>query len=216
MSETGCKEMIRRTKNVAAGYSLSNVVKGEPYIDKALRLFQAQLDRRVISGSSIELDKWVNYLAFDVVGESTFSKSFGFLEVGHDIGNSISNQYKLRLYIALVGHFSWAHDYLLANPLIGQLNLQPSIHVFDTTMAAVKTRSESVETRNDMIELWQQQYKNHPDRMDEKEILAAAVANVCILLRFFVAGPVSQACELRHPPNNRLSNIPLELSCSFE
>ncbi|RDL36418.1 Uncharacterized protein BP5553_05770 [Venustampulla echinocandica] len=177
MSETSYKEMNRRTRNVAAGYSLSNVIKGEPYIDKALGLFQTQLDRRVASGSSIELDKWVNYLAFDVVGESTFSKSFGFLEAGHDIGNSISNQYKLRLYIALIGHFSWAHDYLLANPLIGHFNLQPSMHVFDTSMAAVKKRSESVETRNDMIELWQQQYRNHPDRMDEKEILAAAVAN---------------------------------------
>jgi hypothetical protein len=127
------------------------------------------------------LDKWVNYLAFDIVGESTFSRSFGFLEAGADIGNSIANQYKLRLYIALVGHFSWAHDYLLANPLIAYFNLQPSMHVFDTTMAAVKARSENTETRNDMIELWQQQYRNHPDRMDEKEILAAAVANVSVV-----------------------------------
>jgi hypothetical protein len=178
MSETNYKEMLRKTKNVAVGYSLSNVIKGEPYMDNALRLFCTQLGRLIDNGSDISLDKWVNYLAFDVVGESTFSRSFGFLEAGKDIGNSIANQYQLRLYIALVGHFSWAHDYLLANPLIERFNLTPSMHVFDTCMAAVKARSKSVETRNDMIEQWQLQHRNHPDRMGEKEILAAAIANM--------------------------------------
>lgn len=180
MSETSHKEKVRRTRNVAAGYSLSNVIKCEPFIDKALALFRTQLERKIVSGSDIELDKWINYLAFDVVGESTFSRSFGFVEAGKDIGNSISNQYSLRLYIAIVGNFSWAHDYLLANPLIGSLNLMPSMHVFDTTMATIDARSKDSETRMDMIEQWQQQYKNHPERMDEKEILSAAVANVSV------------------------------------
>jgi hypothetical protein len=89
------------------------------------------------------IDKWINYLAFDIVGEATFSKSFGFLLAGHDIGDSISNQFKLRLYIAIVGHYNFLHDYLLANPLIAYFNLQPSMHIFDTCLAAVEARSKN-------------------------------------------------------------------------
>lgn len=180
MSETDHKEMVRRTRNVAVGYSLSNILKGESHIDGCIALFQEQLNRliKLAPASGIHLDKWVNYLAFDIVGESTFSKSFGFLESGHDIRNSISNQFKLRLYIAIIGHYNFLHDYLLANPLIAYLNLQPSMHIFDTCLATVETRSKNTEVRNDMIEQWKAQHRAHPERMAENEILAAAVANI--------------------------------------
>lgn len=180
MSETGHKEMVRRTRNVAVGYSLSNLLKGEEHIDGCLSLFRDQLSKlsRLAPSGGIHLDKWINYLAFDIVGEATFSRSFGFLQAGHDIDDSISNQFKLRLYIAIVGHYNFMHDYLLANPLIAYFNLQPSMHIFDTCLAAVEARSKNSDARNDMIEQWQQQRRNHPDRMAENEILAAAVANM--------------------------------------
>ena len=180
MSETDHKEMVRRTRNVAVGYSLSSLLNGEGHIDSCISLFREQLNRlvKLAPAGGIHLDKWINYLAFDIVGEATFSKSFGFLLAGHDIGDSISNQFKLRLYIAIVGHYNFLHDYLLANPLIAYFNLQPSMHIFDTCLAAVEARSRNTEVRNDMIEQWQQQRHNHPDRMAENEILAAAVANM--------------------------------------
>jgi hypothetical protein len=180
MSETDHKEMVRRTRNVAVGYSLSNLLKGEAHIDSCISLFREQLIKliNVELAGGVHLDKWINYLAFDIVGEATFSKSFGFLLAGHDIGDSISNQFKLRLYIAIVGHYNFLHDYLLANPLIAYFNLQPSMHIFDTCLAAVEARSKNTEVRNDMIEQWQQQRRDHPDRMAENEILAAAVANM--------------------------------------
>ena len=180
MSETDHKEMVRRTRNVAAGYSLSNLLKGEAHIDSCISLFREQLNNLIQSAPTggVHLDKWINYLAFDIVGELTFSKSFGFLLAGHDIGDSISNQFKLRLYIAIIGHYYFLHDYLLANPLIAYFKLQPSMHIFDTCLAAVEARSRNTEVRNDMIEQWQQQLRNRPDRMAENEVLAAAVANM--------------------------------------
>jgi hypothetical protein len=178
MSETDYHRMVQRTKNVAGGYSLSNVIKAEPTMDRLLLLFESQLDKLIAADEAVELNKWINYLAFDIVGEVTFSRSFGFLAEGKDIGNSISNQYKLRLYVCIVGHFNWAHDYLLANPLIAYLKLQPSMHIFDITVEAVKAASEKDKDRKDMIEQWKQQYANHPDKMAENEILAAAVANM--------------------------------------
>ena len=195
MSETEYNEKVRRSKNVAVGYSLSNILKGETHIDDCIYRFRDQLTKIIkqTPNGAIHLNKWINYLAFDIVGESTFSKSFGFLEAGHDIGNSISNQFKLRLYICIVGHYSFLHDFLLANPLIAYFNLQPSMHIFDTCLEAVGIRAKNTEVRNDMIEQWQSQRRNHPDRMHENEVLAAAVANMgagadtvsCILQALF-------------------------------
>jgi hypothetical protein len=172
--------MVQRTRNVAVGYWLSNILKGESHIDGCIPLFQDQLNRliKLAPAGGIYLNKWVNYLAFDIVGESTFSKSFGFLQSACDIRNSISNQFKLRLYIAIVGHYNFLHDYLLANPLIAYFNLQPSMHIFDICLAAVEIRAKNTEARNDIIEQWKAQYRAHPDRVAENEILAAAVANM--------------------------------------
>jgi cytochrome P450 len=112
------------------------------------------------------------------LGEVTFSKQFGFLEQARDIGDAIANTRAIGIYVAIVGHFWWAHDYLLANPLIGYFNLQPTMHIFDTCLAAVDARSKNDKVRKDMIEQWMDMRKKHPDRMEEREILAAAVTNI--------------------------------------
>ncbi|PMD32987.1 cytochrome P450 [Hyaloscypha variabilis F] len=178
MSEVDAKRHIAKTKNIASGYAFSNVIKAEPYIDGALQLLEKRLDSLSEAHLPVHFDEWFNFLGFDIVGEVTFSKQFGFLDQGRDIGNAIANTRALGIYVAVMGHFWWAHDYLLANPLIGYLNLQPTMHIFDTCLAAVDARSKNDKVRKDMIEQWIDMRKKHPDRMDEKEILAAAVANI--------------------------------------
>jgi cytochrome P450 len=126
----------------------------------------------------VKFEEWFNFLAFDILGEATFSQSFGFLEAGKDLGNTVANNVFLRMYISILGHFPWAHDYLLANPLIEYFNMTPSMHVFDTCMAAIESRSRNSETRKDLIEQWKDQLKRHPDCMEEKEILTNAVGNL--------------------------------------
>lgn len=169
---------IHKTKNLAAGYSLTNVIKVEPYIDSALRLLQSQLDRFGLLNEPVKFEEWFNFLAFDILGEATFSRSFGFLETGKDLGNTVANNVYLRLYISILGHFPWAHDFLLANPLIEYLNMTPSMHVFDTCVAAIEGRSKNVAARQDMIAHWEDHLKKHPDRMDRKDILTNAVGNL--------------------------------------
>ncbi|TVY54619.1 Cytochrome P450 monooxygenase [Lachnellula cervina] len=178
MSEVDAKRHITKTKNVAPGYAFSNVIKAEPYVDGALRLFETRLDGLSEAHLPVNFDEWFNFLGFDIMGEVTFSKQFGFLDQGRDIGDAIANTRALGIYVAIMGHFWWAHDYLLANPLIGYLNLQPTMHIFDTALAAVDRRSKNDKVRKDMIEQWMEMRKKHPERMEEKEILAAAVANI--------------------------------------
>jgi hypothetical protein len=113
-----------------------------------------------------------------VLGEVTFSRAFGFIENGRDIGGAIANTRFLGLYIAVIGHFYFLHDYLLANPLINKFNLAPSNHIFDTAMAAVEVRKRNPDARKDMMEHWLRTRREYPDRMEEKELLAGSVVNV--------------------------------------
>ena len=147
-------------------------------MDNLLRLFQSRLDVLAEDQKPVHFEHWLDYLAFDVVGEVTFSKQFGFLEQGRDIADAIKNQGILTLYLAIMAYFPWAHNYLLANPLIEKLGLQPAMHVLDTCNAAIKVRSENDKVRRDMIEQWLDQRRKHPDRMEESEIFAAVVITV--------------------------------------
>jgi cytochrome P450 len=178
MSELDPKRHIAKFKNISSGYAFSNIIKSEPYIDNAIKILEKQLDKLSKENKPVHFDHWFNYFGFDVLGEVTFSQRFGFLEEGRDIGDAIANTKMLGGYIAIMGHFYWLHDWLLANPLIGWLNLQPSMHIFDTTLAAVERRSKNDEARKDMLEQWKETRAKFPERMEEKEILAAAVVNV--------------------------------------
>ncbi|KAL4965467.1 cytochrome P450 [Aspergillus stella-maris] len=178
MSEIDPERHITKGKNVAAGYALSNIIKSESYVDDITRILKTQLDALVDQKKEIHLDKWFNYFAFDVVGEVTFSQSFGFTKAGYDIGGSIANARKLALYVSTMGHFIWFHNLTLGNPMMSRLGLIPANHTFDTAVAAIESRKRNPEARNDMMERWLSVRKVHPDRMSEEDLFAAAAGNV--------------------------------------
>lgn len=178
MSECDPKEHIRKGRNVAAGYALSNIIKSEPEVDNLIRLMLGCIDELAKEGRPVEFDKWLIFLAFDVVGEVTFSEPFRFLETGTDIRNAISNTRQLALYIAVMGHHVWLHHATLGSPLMGRLGIQPTSHIFDTCLDAMDRRRRNPDVRQDMLAQWERQRRLFPDRMAESELFAAVVANV--------------------------------------
>ncbi|KAL2817512.1 cytochrome P450 [Aspergillus cavernicola] len=178
MSETDPQRHIDKGKNVAAGYALSNIIKSETYVDDIIATLKGQLNSLIESRKPVHLDKWFNYFAFDVVGEVTFSQSFGFVKAGNDIGNAIANARKLALYVSIMGHFVWFHNLTIGNPLMSTLGLIPASHLFDTCVAAIDARKKNPEARNDMMERWLNVRNTHPERMTDAEVFAAAAANV--------------------------------------
>lgn len=72
---------------VASLFSLSNVSKFESLVDEVLCVIDEQLDRRFVThGEIFDLTEWLQFFAFDVMGTMTFSKRYGFLEEGKDLG----------------------------------------------------------------------------------------------------------------------------------
>lgn len=178
MSELDPTRHIQKTRNLSAGFSISNIAKTEPYIDAVLRTFKTQLDGLCESGAPVQFQDWFSFFAFDVLGEVTFSKSFGFVESGTDIRNAIANTGLLVYYISVIGNYVWFHTLTLGNPIFSKLGLQPNSHIFDTCLIAIDDRKRNPEVRHDMMQRWLDMRASHPERMSEEDIFGAAVANI--------------------------------------
>jgi cytochrome P450 len=170
MSTLDPRTHAQRSKNLAAGFATSHVIKSEPYVDDSIRLLKARLVGFSNSQNEIHLDHWFNYLAFDVLGEIIFSRAFGFLEAGMDLGGSIANSKALTLYITLAGFFQGIHRLTLGNPILSDRKLMPTQHIFDTTLRAIESRKRNTEVRKDILSVWMQQRAADPDKFSKKEL----------------------------------------------
>ncbi|KAL9059452.1 MAG: hypothetical protein Q9162_001150 [Coniocarpon cinnabarinum] len=73
---------------VSSAYSLKSIQDLEKYIDDAVAHFLKRMED--IRSQTIDMSKWIQYFAFDVIGEVTFSKRFGFMDVGDEDDDYLS------------------------------------------------------------------------------------------------------------------------------
>lgn len=99
-----------------------------------------------------------------------FSRSFGLLESGKDIGGSIANSRALTLYVTLAGFFPDFHFRTMGNPVMSEWKLMPSQHIFDTTLRAISNRLKNSEGRKDVLSLWLKQRDENPEKFSEREL----------------------------------------------
>ncbi|KAF7521735.1 hypothetical protein G7054_g12368 [Neopestalotiopsis clavispora] len=112
--------MLKRP--IAAVYSMSNLVSFEPLVDSTVDVFRHELDRRFVeTGQTCDLGTWLQYFAFDVIGEITFSKRLGFLEEGRDVEGIMTSIWQWFEYVALVGQMPWLDSLWVKNTLVSRL-----------------------------------------------------------------------------------------------
>jgi hypothetical protein len=89
---------------VANAYAMSTLVQFEPLVDSTTEVFLKQLSDRYADqlDALCDLSTWLQFYAFDVIGELTFSKRLGFVERGIDIDNIMSSLEKALGYFAVV------------------------------------------------------------------------------------------------------------------
>lgn len=96
---------------IAGIYSMTNLVEFEPYVDTTMDFFLGQLGK-LQDGEVCDIGQWLQYFAFDVMGEITFSKRLGFLDEGKDVEGIIANTAKVSRYAALVSLFCFVDELL--------------------------------------------------------------------------------------------------------
>lgn len=92
-------------KNISRVYAMSSLTAMEKYVDDAVVFFMTCMAER--SNQAIDLGVWLQLLAFDVIGEVSFSKGFGFLETGDD--GTLSKIERALRSLAWVGQVPWVY-----------------------------------------------------------------------------------------------------------
>jgi len=93
-------------------YSLTSLVSYETYVDDCAAIFQERLAEMADSQRFVDMGHWFQCYAFDVIGAITYSRRFGFLDKGEDIGGIIAALDANMSYSTLVGIYPWLHPYL--------------------------------------------------------------------------------------------------------
>ncbi|KAH8787823.1 cytochrome P450 [Diaporthe sp. PMI_573] len=109
-------------KPIAGVYSMSNLASFEPLVDSTIKTFLGELRTRFVDPrKSCDWGTWLQYFAFDVVGEITFSTRLGFLESDTDVEGIMNEIWKWFEYVAVVGQIPWVDRLWVKNPFLSRL-----------------------------------------------------------------------------------------------
>ncbi|OJJ06598.1 hypothetical protein ASPVEDRAFT_45955 [Aspergillus versicolor CBS 583.65] len=90
---TSTDEIIHKERRriVNSIYSMSSIVKFEHFIDVCTELFMTRMGEFAQQQEPVNLATWVQWYAFDVIGELYFSSMFGFMRGRCDVRNYIAS-----------------------------------------------------------------------------------------------------------------------------
>lgn len=92
-------------KRVASAYAMSAILKYEKYIQDCLDLLLWRLKEKAELGESVDMAKWTNAFAFDIVGELAYGQELGHLRTGTDVNGLRSNIFDIFFALSNLGHF---------------------------------------------------------------------------------------------------------------
>ena len=177
-------------KLVASAYSMSSLLELEPAVDSCSVLFMSQLDKFASSSGAVDLGAWLQYYAFDVVGEFSFAKKLGFLERGGDVDGMMEAIEGMLVYASQCGQVPEMHPLLLGNPLFPILipSMETWNQVLNFTLKAINSRSsikrdgeleaEKGEVGKDMLSRWGAVKQSDPFKMGTRDVIVHLSTNV--------------------------------------
>ena len=78
-SDIDGKRHAQNKRMVVNSYSMTSMIELEPYVQQTINAFFRQLGEYADAGQPIDLAPWLQWFAFDNIGEITFGKRFGFV-----------------------------------------------------------------------------------------------------------------------------------------
>jgi hypothetical protein len=96
---------------VSNAFAMSTLVQFEPFVDSTTAEFLNQLDERYAEKTGSEgvcdFGTWLQYYAFDVIGELTYSRRLGFVERGEDVNGIIGSLEMALNYFSVVSKMAF-------------------------------------------------------------------------------------------------------------
>ncbi|KAI9736703.1 MAG: hypothetical protein M1834_000907 [Cirrosporium novae-zelandiae] len=184
---------LRRCVNNA--FSMSSLIQYEPFVDTTTEVFLDQTEEVFASKSApCNFTQWLQFYAFDVIGQITYSKRHGFIDSVEDVEGmvnylagvfSYSAPCSDRLTISQIGQMPWLDLVFIKNPI---LQLLDRLGILNSTFPVVKfaqarmrerlTETKEIEgkQRSDLLSMFLKAQKDHPDFMTDPRVLTLAVS----------------------------------------
>ncbi|KAK5081206.1 hypothetical protein LTR05_008000 [Lithohypha guttulata] len=162
---------------VAYSYSMTSLKQYEPFVDTTSQLFCRKLVQNFAEPrKACDLGTWLQYYAFDVIGEITFSKRFGFLETGTDVEGVIADiEWRLG-YFAVIGQMPQLDRFLLKSPIA--MRMIPNNHVVKFSIQQVQARMDKPADRKDFLGAFLQAKKDWPELVNDRQVLSYSNSNI--------------------------------------
>lgn len=190
----------RRCVNHA--FAMSSLVSYEPLVDSTIKVFLSQTEKLFSNtGAMCNFSRWLQFYAFDVIGEITWSKRLGFVERNEDVDGIVEFLGKFLAYCAPIGQMPWLDLLFEKNPLI--LFLQRigfNKSVFPVTKFAQEQSANRAAEMNqikekgleslqkaaqgkpnkgvDLLSKFTQAERDHPDFMNDQRVLTSCVSMI--------------------------------------
>ncbi len=159
-------------------YSMESLKDIEQYVDDAVAHFGKKMQDRL--GQSIDLGLFTQLFAFDVIGEVTFSKRFGFMDTGSDNGffAQIDKVLRSGAWLGQVPMLYWIHDFL--SPVIGNHLGVTGRHgrIRDFALEEIEKRKRLDSDHQDILAKLFEMQKQRPDEMNDANVLSMATSNI--------------------------------------
>ncbi|OAA59630.1 pisatin demethylase [Niveomyces insectorum RCEF 264] len=136
---------------VNAAFAMSSLVQYEPFVDNTTKLFLKQTEKLFVDNrEGCDFTRWLQFYAFDVIGEITYSNRHGFIEKNEDIDGIVAYLAKLFLYVAPIGQIPLLDRLFLKNPIYLKLSQYGFI---DSTFPVARfARARMAERLPDIVE----------------------------------------------------------------
>lgn len=123
---------------------MSSLVNYEPLVNSTLTYWLDKTEQMFANtGNSCNFSQWLQFFAFDVIGDLTWSKRLGFVEGNEDVDNIITFLGKFFDYVAPVGQMPILDQIFWKNPitlLAQRIGLDKRVH--PVTLFAQKQSQE--------------------------------------------------------------------------
>ncbi|KAJ5793682.1 Cytochrome P450 [Penicillium paradoxum] len=169
---------------VSSAYSMSTLIEFEPFVDRTIQTFFEKLDTFVVTKKVCDIATWLQYYAFDVIGELTFSKPLGFLEKGADVDGIIVALERMLDYFGKIGQMPWLDYVFIKNPLKGLFRggSRGAIARFARARVDERLKEMNISTSNsrqkDFLTRFLEAKTEHPNVVDDNQVFSYTVSNM--------------------------------------
>lgn len=172
-------------------FSMSSLVNYEPLVDSTTDVFIEQTQKRFLeSGKTCDFAQWLQFFAFDVIGDLTWSKRLGFVEKNEDVEGIVEFIGRFLAYAGPVGQMPLLDLVWQKNPIRlalerwGVTNKMFPVTRFalkqsaarESEMSKVRETGEADESSGkgvDLLTKFTQAQHDHPEFMTDQQVLSS-------------------------------------------